>query len=172
MNKIDVVINQRLQGTLMIPSNPKKNAAVLFFHGFGTNKDEINNVFLDLSQKLLENNIGSLRFNFSDTNEFYTIDSLIAEANEAYKFLINQNWVNSNSIGICGFSLGAGIAALISKMHNFKSIVLISPTGNLYHDFKTYLGINNFEKIEQALAPIEIDIGWRKVKLSQNFIKV
>ena len=66
------------------------------------------------------------------------------------------------TIGLCDFSLGAAIMALLID-YDIHSVVGLSPVVNLNHDF----GYQHKELIELMLAkpsndnePIKYDLGW------------
>ena len=49
---------------LLVEGNPNSNITLVFAHGFGTNKDENSNLFIDLAKPFLEK-YRVIRFDFS-----------------------------------------------------------------------------------------------------------
>ena len=119
----NVLINNYLSGIIALPNSFTSTIPIiLFLHGFGTNKNEVADTFAITAEKLKDQGIGSLRIDFSgfgysqgnpaDT----TIEKLITDANNALNYLLTQKFVDTQRIGLCGFSLGAGISILISRV--------------------------------------------------------
>jgi pimeloyl-ACP methyl ester carboxylesterase len=178
--KTKVMINSSIVGILTTPDNyTGKLAIVLFFHGFGTDKDEVGNTFLLTSEKLLKNDIASLRIDFRGFGESQgetsnlTVEDLVSDANDTLNYILKLDFIDHTRIGLCGFSLGAGISILIADKQRdiIKTMALLSPAGNLLEDFEGYFGTGEFSKLAQSENILEIDIGWRKIKLTKNFIE-
>lgn len=177
--KMEIAINQFLSGVLTLPpSMGTKVPAVLLLHGFGTDKNEVGNSFALASEKLAKDGLASLRIDFqgfgsSKENTIdLTIDRLIIDANAAFNFLMQHHAIDNARLGICGFSLGAGISILIANNQKvqIKSMGLLSPAGDLPKDFSDYLGSDQYNSLENAINELEIDLGWRKIKLKSKFI--
>jgi hypothetical protein len=173
----EVLIEDYLFGILTVPKvYNKKIPIILFLHGFGTDKNEVGNTFLIAANKLYKEQIASLRIDFSGCGESkgliadITIEQLIADAGKALNFIMQQDFVDVNCIGLCGFSLGAGISILVANHYDIKSMALLSPAGNLPEDFNEYFGFNDYNRVEKSNDALELDLGWRKVKLRNNFI--
>jgi len=122
-----------LQGKLVLPEktgNPSR--IVLMLHGWNSHMDEVGNLFADLANQLGENDIASLRFNFSGEGERVdyvvtsTLDSRIAETMQAYQYLRSQ--YPKASVGVLGFSLGGLTAMAVAAEHPdwFQTMVLWS----------------------------------------------
>src|SRR5687767_8455857 len=95
--KKHVKISPDIIGVLTTPEvlSNKLYPAILLLHGFGANKDEVGNTFVIAAEKLAEQNIISLRIDFSGfgdspkpTTEI-TIDQLVKDANSALGYLLN-----------------------------------------------------------------------------------
>lgn len=174
-----ILINNSISGILSIPDNNEtKIPIVLLLHGFGSNKNEVNNTFSIAADKLLDQGIGTLRIDFrgfgestGNTSET-TIENMLSDASHALEYILHLPCVDIQRIGVCGFSLGAGISILVTtdSGNTIKSMCLLSPTGELSEDFKSYLGFDNYHKVEMAKDAVEIDLGWRKIKLKDKFI--
>jgi len=174
-----ILIKNYLSGIITIPDdNSKKIPAILFLHGFGTDKNEVGNTFAIAADKLCKQGIASLRIDFSGFGESKgettdtTIEKLILDADIALSFLRMQNFIDIKRIGLCGFSLGAGISVLISGKHRgkIKAMTLLSPAGNLPEDFIGYLGLDTFNQLEKSERGMELDLGWRSISLKSTFL--
>ena len=177
--KKHILINNYLSGTITIPDHYGKIPTILFLHGFGTDKNEVGNTFSIASEKLCEQGIGSLRIDFSGFGESKgettdtTIEKLISDADIAFDFLLTQHFIDTQRVGLCGFSLGAGISALIThkRGNEIKSMALLSPAGDLPNDFSEYFGFDQFNRLEKSENEMELDLGWRRIKLKNKFIE-
>lgn len=171
-------INEKIAAILAVPENIQgKIPLVLFFHGFGSHKDEVGNTFAIAAEKLMANQIASIRVDFcgfgeSDgKTEETTVDSLLQDAYSCITYISSLDFVDKDKIGICGFSLGAGIAILCQNSQNtaIKSIALLSPAGNLPKDFQSYLGQDNYQRLSAANNAIILNLGWREISLTKKF---
>lgn len=131
MEKFSIEVQgQRVDGTLSIPNNRKKNPGVIFFHGSGSSEKR----YVGMAEQLMGNGIASLAFSMrghGGTSEG-TLNSVTAKDNildaiAVYDFFVKQEGVDPERIGICGSSYGAVIGVALSEEHNIKSIVLRAP---------------------------------------------
>lgn len=112
------------------PPNPK--CYVLMAHGIAMDKNEWNNFYVDIAQKLCKRNFSSLRFDFrghgessGPQSEITIIGELLdvrASANEIFK-----RW--KNEVAIIATSFGAGPAILYAAQNKdkVKCLVLLCP---------------------------------------------
>lgn len=129
------VNNQKLKGTLIFPSNPKrKNPAVLLIHGWASSEES----HIPRAQAI--SNLGSVCLTFNlrghgksegKLEEFSRADHL-QDCIAAYDFLSNLEEVNTSEISACGSSYGGYLAALVAAERNIKTLVLRAPA--LYRD--------------------------------------
>lgn len=171
-----VNINDDLSGILTLPNEiDSPITAVLLLHGFGTDKNEVNGFYEKLSQKLLEQDIASLRIDFrgfgesSTPTEDASIKSMLDDCISAFNYLDNLSFIKNGATRMMGFSLGASIAILSCEKTNCKSLMLLSPTLNLVNDFTAFLGEKVFNQLKTCTDNIEIDLGWRKIRLGKDF---
>lgn len=179
--EIRITLNNGIVGIISKPDMSDTTCpAVLMLHGFATQKNEVGDIFKNLAKELLNKNIVSFRIDFQGWGEsnierqrFSTIGGMIEDALSAYNYLSELSYVDKKRIGICGCSLGAGIAILTSErqLNAYKSMVAISPARDLRQDFLTFLGEKIFLKAEQSEQTNEIDLGWTKVKLEKEFFR-
>jgi len=171
----NININESICGILSLPSQQGIFPAILFLHGFATDKNEVNSIYKYMANSLNTMNVATLRIDFRcwgdsiGKTEQSTIDKMVDDALESIKYLREQNIILSQNIGIIGFSLGAAIAMLSCKYGNCKSLALISPALDLEQDFVAFLGKDIMEKLHGSTSPIDICLPWRTVKLSKDF---
>jgi uncharacterized protein len=151
--------------------------AVLLLHGFGSEKNEVGNIFERLSKRLAQNGIASLRIDFRGSGESAgtmaeaSLHSYIDDADAALQYLFSLKEINPLRMGILGFSLGGAIAMLVSTSYpEIKSMVTLSAPGNLESDFTALLGKENFLEAEKN-GTATIDLGWRSVTLGKEFFE-
>jgi dipeptidyl aminopeptidase/acylaminoacyl peptidase len=101
----------------------QKVPAVLICHGLGGNRIGRHRLYVLLAELLAEQGIACLRIDFRGAGESdgkftdMTIDSQVADALLAIRYLEEQPFVDSSAIGICGASLGGAIALLAAHQH-------------------------------------------------------
>jgi uncharacterized protein len=83
-------------------------SAVLMLHGFGSQKDEVGNMYKNLAASLAEQNIASLRIDFrgfgksdGDTGST-TIDLQVEDAKLAHEYLTKVEGIDPSRIGVMG----------------------------------------------------------------------
>ena len=179
----EIIIKEKIHGLLVTPEEVKgKIPAVLLFHGFGTDKNEVGNIFETFANQLAASGIASLRIDFSGFGQSsiessqVTLDNMIDDANDAYDYLAHLDFIDKERIGACGFSLGAGITVMLASTNKapLKSIILLAPAGNLIEDFKTHIDESVVNDALQAGPEelIEIKFDWRdKLVMSPAFFK-
>lgn len=187
ISKKDVII---LRGVINTPDDfdaSKKYPAVIFYHGFGGDRNGSAWFRGQNSQYLTDRGYITVRFDFSGTNEsdgdFYdmTVSREEEEAVMIYDFTRLRKFVDRNKIYLVGHSLGGVISTLIAPKINPKAMVLLAPASDMnnpdylkiagmtYFDPKTDRG--NLEKLEIAKKVREIeDVDIGGVKLHKNFL--
>ncbi len=169
-----VDVSNGIVGVLNQPEGAE--SAVLMLHGFGSQKDEVGNMYKNLAAALAEQNIASLRIDFrgfgksdGDTGST-TIDLQVEDARLAYDYLTKVKGIDANRIGVMGFSLGGGIAILsaIEDAARYKSMVTWSSVGDFTKDMT---GVVGQEAVDEAATDgvVGLDLGWRTIVLKQDF---
>lgn len=120
-----------------LPDTDKPVPAVVLLHGTASNKNEVGNLYARLAAALVKVGIGSIRIDFAGTGDSsvsyrqYTLQSAVRDANVALDFLQQQKQVDSQQLGIVGFSQGGLIAQLlIAESPVFNSFVAWSSVAN------------------------------------------
>jgi uncharacterized protein len=131
-----------LRGMLHLPEGATKEhsvPAVVFFHGFTGDRIESHWIFVNTSRALAQAGIASLRFDFYGSGESegqfteMTLQGEIADAEDAVRFLRLQAGVDPRRIGLCGFSMGGSIAAIIAAPVQANAVVLWSAVAHMDH---------------------------------------
>lgn len=104
---------QKIVGILHKPNNPTK-AAVILVHGFTGNKNGPENIFIKLANKLAENGIAALRFDFrgSGESEGKFVDMTITGEVDDLRKVIEFMKKSYGLLGIVGESLGGAVSIL------------------------------------------------------------
>lgn len=169
-----VDVGNGIVGILNKPAEAR--AAVLMLHGFGSQKDEVGNMYKNLATALAEQNIASLRIDFrgfgksdGDTGST-TVDLQVEDARLAHEYLTKVEGIDPTRIGVIGFSLGGGIAILSAAEDpaRYKSMVTWSSVGNFTKDMTDSLGQAAFDKAATD-GVVGLDLGWRTIVLKQDF---
>lgn len=178
-NAVPVKLDSGVVGTLNQPSGASaQNPApvVLMLHGFGSQKDEVGNMYAREADALAARGVGSLRIDFrgfgksdGDTGAA-TVGSQIEDAEAAYQWLAAQSWVDPARIGVLGFSLGGGITIMTAGAHPdwFKSMVTWSSVGNFDEDFSGP-PYDEARVIAADKGVVGMDLGWRTIVLKNDF---
>ena len=127
--------DHEIPAILTYPDCADKVPAIILCHGTASNKDEVGNLFKDLANQLLEHNIACLRIDFvgfGDSKEDESSLTFLNEVEDAYKaytYLKELTFVDSNKLGILGFSQGARVMAeLLNRAHDFGFAISWSGT--------------------------------------------
>lgn len=165
-----IEIKEGLSGIYTYDESQAKQPAVLLLHGYGSEKNEVGGYFEKLAQTLDEKGVASLRIDFrgygesSIPSEASTLDTMIADANDAWAWLASQD--KTEDMYLHGFSLGGAISSAIaaSISPSPKMVSLWSPA----YEFKLE-EIQKYAEQAQKEDVVEIDLGWRKIKHSAAF---
>lgn len=129
-----VLINngEKIFGVIHIP---EKTPApfVLLCHGFTGTKIEPHRIFVKTAEALTNAGIGALRIDFRGSGDSegsfkdMTLEGEISDAMVAIDYLLNNEFVDKEKIGILGLSMGGAVASMVSGRNNhIKSCVLWS----------------------------------------------
>lgn len=111
---------------------------VVLCHGTGSDKNEVGDLFVHLAQQLCQQGIASIRFDFIGTGEstenylYYTLSSSVDDVKSMVTLIHNDSRLDSNRIGILGFSQGGTIALLSAgRLQQFSTLVTWSGAPDL-----------------------------------------
>jgi hypothetical protein len=121
-----------LRGMLHRTAGTRRAPGVIFFHGFTGDRMESHWIFIKCARALASEGIASLRFDFYGSGEsegdFHaaTLQSEIADARAAVRFMQQQKGIDAARLGLCGLSLGGCVAASVAPASRAKALVLWS----------------------------------------------
>jgi len=146
-------------------------AICLFLPGMTSNHLEKGDIFARTSQKLLENNIASLRFDYrgcgnsEGNHEDLTISSMCNDAFNVFKLLLKEQDIKEKHIFIIG--RGNGAYVFLKLVEKFSKLItaaaLWSPIVNLYN---TIIADGNNNYIEMITQKGYVDIQGKKSGLA------
>lgn len=121
---------QRIDGTLVTPSQLRNQApGVVFFHGMTSSEKNYIPIAERLAAKGIVGMTLSIRGHGSSEGEFdtLTVNDAVADGLAAYDFFSRYDFIDKKRIGLCGASVGAAVAALVSAECDVQSLVLRVP---------------------------------------------
>jgi pimeloyl-ACP methyl ester carboxylesterase len=145
-------------------------------HGFGNSKDEVDNMYAREAAALAEKGITSLRISFrgfgksdGDTGNA-TINQMVDDVQAAGRRLAGVQGVDSHRLGVLGFSLGGGVALVLTAKESdlFKSRVTWSSVGDFVADLNAASDRKCLTK-PKPMASSVLDLGWRTIALKKAF---
>lgn len=146
----------------------KKMPAIILCHGTGSQKNEVGNLFVEMSKRLLNIGIASIRLDYAgcgDSKASQTELNFCGEVDDTkkiYQYLCMQEFIDHNNIGILGFSQGARVMAELLK--EVPSIKFAISWSGACHDgmgvFKGWFDEYYQEALENGYA--KIPLFWRE----------
>lgn len=142
-----------LRGYLDYPENCN-GEIIIFFHGFTGNKTEHAHHFRNLSRLLSAEGYASMRLDFSGNGESdgefkdFTMDTMMSEACQMVDYAFNIEGIKK--VSILGFSMGGGVASMITAIYGNKinKAILWSAAANICEHIKLYY--ENGTKLENG----------------------
>lgn len=123
---VELTVNSEIMRGYHYQTNSDK--LVVMFHGFTGNKTESGYMFRKLSDRLVKENIDSIRFDYLGSGESdglfseMTLDHLITQAKTVLEYSNSHNY---KEIIILGFSMGGALA--LNLLQGANKAILISP---------------------------------------------
>lgn len=108
---------------------------VVMAHGHGGTRDEAGG-FKRVAEALAENGIASIRVDFSgcgESTEPFTenvLTNMLADIRASREFAIQQSTIDSERIGILGYSMGGRLAILATEQDVYSAVVLWTPVAS------------------------------------------
>ena len=164
---------QKIFGVLHRPNSEQDVPCVVIMHGFASSKHGTNRAHVIMSEKLAEQNIASLRFDFRGSGDSegslsdISLEDMVSDAVVALEHASNLEGIDSQKIAVFGSSLGGAIAMLsCARFQNAAALALWAPvaSGELwYRDFIAQYP----EKLTED--PKEVLSHYRGIKLNPQF---
>ncbi len=165
----------RIAGIIQKPDGEIKFPAVIFCHGFTGNHIEPHFIFRRAADALIQENIGSIRFDFRGSGdsdgEFkdMTVRTELEDVKRVYNYALSLPWVSSSRIGLLGFSMGGTITAFFAgeNPESVKTICFWAPALKNVEVFTSHSGDSQEEK--RLFKEGFMDVGG--LTISMDFIK-
>ena len=164
-----------ISGTLALPADTEGALrAVLLLHGYGSDKHEVGMMYTRLAEALAGQGIASLRIDFAGMGESqasmleYTYESQIGDAAAALDWLMAQDTVDPDRVGIHGFSMGSLIGAHVAGTDP-RVAAFGSWSGAIYDGEQFFYDETMLSDCEAAGGQVELDLGWRTIEHSCEF---
>lgn len=173
-----MILEGGIAATLNMPDGAVEVPAVLLLHGFGSSRDEVAGMYSREAAALAERGIASLRIDFrgfgksdGDTGAT-TIDGQLADATTGLGVLAATESVDAGRLGVLGFSLGGGVAALLAAGHpdEIKALATWSSVGDFDTDMFDSVGQ---AAVDRAMSEgvVGLDLGFRTIVLKDTFFE-
>lgn len=159
-----------LAGIVHTPPVETPKGCIILCHGLSGNKDEWNNLFVELSERLCSNNFKVIRFDFRGHGESGLNPEQMTIAGELLdlKSTINKLAKEYSKIGLLGYSFGtqASILYTVEKPGKVKSLVLWAPVLDFNVGFltpelswgKSFFDSGGYENLEkQGYTQVDIN---------------
>ncbi len=156
-----------LRGMMHIPDGHKEKIPfVILFHGFCDDRNEINFVHTELSRKLCDAGIGSIRFDFAGSGESdgkfedMTISTELEDGNNILEYVRGLDFVDTNRIALHGLSMGGCVASMLAGRRDdaICALSLWCPAPDVVYNLqqhKTLCGIDAHDVEEKKCIDTE-----------------
>lgn len=159
-----------IPAVLNIPETKTESFPVFILcHGTASQKNEVGNLFVKLSNKLAESGIASVRFDFAGCGDSQadqkdlTFYGEVSDTEKIYEYMLGHERIDSERIGILGFSQGARVMAEFLGNHSQSISAAVSLSGACHNGQGVFAGWfekyhDEIEKHGYATIPME----WRE----------
>jgi len=164
----------KIPGILVKPTSVtgKKFPVMVLLHGTASQKNEVGGLYQRLAQDLAKAGYASLRIDFAGTGEspvdyrLYNLTSATRDTKSALDFLATQADIDSERMGLVGFSQGGLIAQLVAATDaRVKSLVAWSSVaGNGIGAFQFFF--DEYYKEAKANGFAAVKFPWRAEPLN------
>lgn len=150
---------QTLRGMLHVPDSTGKVPMVIILHGFADDRNEINFVHNELSRRLCEEGIASVRFDMYGSGESdgsfedMTISSEIKDVYAMIDYVKSLSFVDTKRIALHGCSLGGCVASIVAgrRKEDIQALSMWCPAPDLVYNLQDHLtlcgqDVSNIEK--------------------------
>lgn len=161
-----------IPGILALPragGSARSYPAVLMLHGFASHKDEVGDMYLREARALAERGVASLRIDFAGTGDSQqpyianTWTGMVADAVTAYDWLVANQRVIDDRVGVLGFSMGSKVGlGLVAERPQVAAFA--SWSGALNDGIPD--GFIDLYPEAQANGSVVLDLGFAVVELS------
>lgn len=151
-----------------LPDGAEKAPCLVMCHGTGSSKDEAGNQYADLAALLAEKGIASIRFDFAGCGESadsginQTFMTEVSDTVKAYDYVCSRKEIDSDRIGIIGYSQGGRVMAMFLDSYGDKIKAAVSWSGAFHNGigvFKGFFDMYYQQAVENGF--VAIPLGWR-----------
>lgn len=169
--------DHEVPGILALPGGTDGEVpAVLMLHGFGSQKNEVGDMYAREAAALAERGVASLRIDFAGTGDSAqpytdnTFDGMVADAAGAYEWLVSQSETADDAVGVLGFSMGSKVAlGLVAETPDVPA--LASWSGALSDGLPGGEGLEDLWEQAKADGHVVNDLGFIQLDLSEAWFE-
>ncbi|MFW6033318.1 MAG: alpha/beta hydrolase family protein, partial [Phycisphaeraceae bacterium] len=155
-----------LRGMAYRPDRPGRHPAVMLLHSFTGTRTEAGYLFVRLARGLAERGVAAVTFDFRHCGESdgcydqMQVTGELADAEHMTRWLQNQPFVDSERLGLLGFSLGGLVAScLAGRTDVYRALALLAPT--------TAENVARYDQREHPDEPVYV----RQHRLNRRFFE-
>lgn len=133
--------------TFPLLEEDRKLPLIIMCHGTGSDKNEAGDGYKIYAKELAKSGIASIRFDFIGTGEStvdymnYSFTTALSDVSKVFEYASTLKYVDSENIGILGWSQGGSVALLAAEQNkHIKSVVTWAVADN-----DTLLALGNYE---------------------------
>ncbi|MDC7234718.1 MAG: alpha/beta hydrolase [Spirochaetales bacterium] len=173
MGESTITLPSGAMGTILI-ADGNEAPFVIMYHGYASTKDEVGNMFKDEAARLQAMGVSSLRIGYRGWDgpefdqTFLSVHTMMEDAQEALDYVRSLPYADNNKIALLGFSMGGGVAQYIAGT-NAKKVAAVATWSSSIE----YASLMEEEDKQAAVkeGQVELDLGWRKITHSQEFVE-
>lgn len=167
-----------IAGTLVMPDGEGPAPVVLMLHGYASSADEVGGMYARAADALAAEGVGSLRIDFAGMGASeastldYDWDSQTGDASASLDWLLAQDGVDPERVGVLGFSNGGMIGSYLVGTDE-RPAAFASWSGAIYNGAENAMFlVPSLEQCEAAGEDqMELDLGWRLITHSCEYFE-
>lgn len=164
---------------------------VILFHGFCDDRNEINFVHTELSRRLCEQGIGSVRFDFAGSGESdgkfedMTVSGEVKDGLAILDYVKGLDFVDQDRIALHGLSLGGCVASIVAGLRSddVRALSLWCPAPDVVYNMRNKMlcgqdvsdieerGCADFEGLKVGLGFYQDALTLDPFAIAANFTK-
>lgn len=168
--------NYDIPAIITTPDAVGNYPGIVMVHGFGSEKNEVGNFYKRLAEKLANNGIATIRFDFPGSGDHALgfqhtdINRMITDTMFVLDWFEKHGNINTDKIGLLGFSLGGVVGSYVAGNDDrIKALALWSTPGNMAVSQSDLYESVYPETLEKDF--VEVDLGWRKINLTKEYFE-
>jgi dienelactone hydrolase len=169
----EIILPSGAKGIVLI-ADEKEAPFVIMYHGYASNKDEVGNMYKDEAARLQAMGISSLRIGYRGWDgpefdqTFLSVHTMMEDAREALDYVRSLSYADCKRVALLGFSMGGGVAQYIAGTNPTEIAAVVTWSSSI-----EYGSLLEDEDKQTAIAEgrVELDLGWRKITHSREFVE-